>query len=280
MEYVKLSNGIMMPKLGFGVYQIPKEETKRCVLEALEVGYRHIDTAQVYRNEEEVGDALLETNVAREEIFLTTKVWISNYGYEKTRKSIMESLKKLKTNYIDLVLIHQPFGDYYAAYRALEDLYKEGIIKSIGVSNFVPFRFVDLSLYTEIKPHVNQIEINPITQKYYELEVMEKYQIQAQAWAPFGQGKNNMFENETLSSIGKKYGKTVAQVILRWLLQRNIVALAKTVNKDRMQQNFDIFDFNLNDGDMKTIETLNTNKTLFSDHDTVESVEKFSGYKL
>ena len=230
MEYVTLSNGTKMPKLGFGVFQISKEDCERCVLDAIKVGYRHIDTAQSYLNEEEVGNAIQKCGVPRKELFITTKVWIDNYGYEKTKQSVLDSMKKLKTDYLDLVLLHQPFSDYYGAYRALEDLYNEGKIRAIGVSNFYPDRLADMVAFNDIPPQVNQVETNPFHQQITAQENMIKRNVQMEAWAPFGEGKNDMFVNPVLKEIGEKYHKSVAQVILRWLMQRNIVALAKSTH--------------------------------------------------
>ena len=271
MEYITLSNGIKMPKLGYGVYQVTKEECEKCVLDAIKVGYRLIDTAQSYFNEEQVGSAIQKAindgMVKREELFITTKVWIDNYGYEKCKKSVLESMQKLKVMYLDLVLLHQPFADYYGAYRALEDLYMEGKIKAIGVSNFYPDRLSDICLFERrIVPHVNQVEVNPLNAQFDAQKNMEQYGVQIEAWAPFGEGKNNMFTNETLVEIGKKYNKTAAQVILKWLMQRNVVTLAKSVKIERMQQNIDIFDFNLSEEDMQKIATLDTKTSLFFSH--------------
>ena len=239
MEYVTLSNGVKMQKLGFGVFQIPKEDCERCVLDAIKVGYRHIDTAQSYFNEEEVGNAIEKCGVPREELFITTKVWIDNYGYEKTKQSVLNSMKKLKTDYLDLVLLHQPFSDYYGAYRALEELYKAGKIRAIGVSNFYPDRLADMVAFNEIPPQVNQVETNPLHQQITAQENMIKRNVQMEAWAPFGEGRNDMFTNPILKEIGAKYKKSVAQVILRWLMQRNIVALAKSTHIERMRENFE-----------------------------------------
>ena len=276
MEYVKLNNGVEMPILGFGVYQIPKEDTKRCVLDAIKVGYRSIDTAQSYFNESEVGDAILECGIPRSELFITTKVWIDNYGYEKCRKSIEESLKKLKTDYIDLVLLHQPFSDYYGAYRALEELLEEGKIKAIGVSNFYPDRLADMCLFErKVIPAVNQVETNPLNQQIKAQEVMEKYGVHIEAWAPFGEGRNNMFSNLTLKEIGNKYNKSVAQVILRWLIQRGVIVVCKSTHIDRMQENFDVFDFELSDEDMNIIKKLDSNDSLFFNHQDPNMVEWF-----
>lgn len=276
MEYVKLNNGVEMPILGFGVYQIPKEETKRCVLDAIKVGYRSIDTAQSYFNESEVGEAIVECGVPREELFITTKVWIDNYGYEKCRESVLESLKKLKTDYIDLVLLHQPFSDYYGAYRALEDLYEEGKIKAIGVSNFYPDRLSDICLFErKVIPAVNQVETNPINAQVLAQENMEKYGVKMQAWAPFGEGRNGLFENETLVNIGKKYNKSSAQVILRWLIQRGVIIACKSTHVERMKENFDVFDFELTNEDMESIKKLNTSESLFFNHQDPTMVEWF-----
>lgn len=276
MEYVKLNNGVEMPILGFGVYQIPKEETKRCVLDAIKVGYRSIDTAQSYFNEAEVGEAISECGVPRNELFITTKIWIDNYGYENCKKSVIESLKKIKTDYIDLVLLHQPFGDYYGAYKALEELYEEGKIRAIGVSNFYPDRLADICLFgRKIIPAVNQVETNPINAQYLAQENMEKYGVHIDAWAPFGEGRNGLFENETLVNIGNKYNKSAAQVILRWLIQRGVIIACKSTHIERMTQNFDVFDFELSNDDMEKIKELNTNDSLFFNHQDPKMVEWF-----
>lgn len=275
MEYVTLSNGTKMPKLGFGVFQISKADCERCVLDAIKVGYRHIDTAQSYLNEEEVGNAIQKCGVPRKELFITTKVWIDNYGYEKTKQSVLDSMKKLKTDYLDLVLLHQPFSDYYGAYRALEDLYNEGKIRAIGVSNFYPARLADMVAFNDIPPQVNQVETNPFHQQITAQENMIKRNVQMEAWAPFGEGKNDMFSNPVLKAIGEKYHKSVAQVILRWLMQRDIVALAKSTHIERMRENFEIFDFQLSEQDMKVISELDTNTSLFFNHQTPEAVEMF-----
>lgn len=276
MEYVKLNNGVEMPILGFGVYQIPQSETKQAVLDAIKTGYRLIDTAQSYFNEKEVGDAIKECGVKREELFITSKVWIDNYGYENCRKSVEESLKKLQTNYIDLVLLHQPFADYYGAYRALEDLYHEGKIRAIGVSNFYPDRLADICLFgRKVIPAVNQIETNPINQRTYDQEIMEKYGVKQEAWAPFGEGRNNMFTNPTLVEIGKKYNKSAAQVILRWLIQRGVIVVCKSTHLKRIQENFNVFDFKLSKDDMDKIKALDTGDSLFFNHQDPKMVEWF-----
>ena len=275
MNYVTLENGVKMPQLGYGVYQVTKEECERCVLDALKVGYRLFDTAQSYFNEEEVGNAIVKSGVSREEIFLTSKVWIDHYGYEECRKSVLESLRKLKTDYIDLMLLHQPFSDYYGAYRALEDLYDEGKIKAIGISNFYPDRMVDLASFTRIKPMINQIEIHPYHQQVFSKEWHDKYGVQLQAWAPFGEGRKNMFELSELKEIGDKYGKTVAQVILRWHLQRGIVVIPKSTHLERMKENFNVFDFELAQEDMDVISKLDKNESSFFSHQDPSIVEWF-----
>lgn len=275
MNYVTLENGAKMPQLGYGVYQVTKEECERCVLDALKVGYRLFDTAQSYFNEEEVGNAIVKSGVSREEIFLTSKVWIDHYGYEECRKSVLESLRKLKTDYIDLMLLHQPFSDYYGAYRALEDLYDEGKIKAIGISNFYPDRMVDLASFTRIKPMINQIEIHPYHQQVFSKEWHDKYGVQLEAWAPFGEGRKNMFELSELKEIGDKYGKTVAQVILRWHLQRGIVVIPKSTHLERMKENFNVFDFELAQEDMDAISKLDKNESSFFSHQDPSIVEWF-----
>lgn len=276
MEYVKLNNGIEMPIISFGVYQIPKEDTKRCVLDAIKSGYRGIDTAQSYFNESEVGDAIVECGVSREELFITTKVWIDHYGYEECKASVEESLRKLKTEYLDLCLLHQPFSDYYGAYRALEDLYAEGKIKAIGVSNFYPDRLTDICMFDrKVIPAVNQVEVNPFNAQWCAQENMEKYGVKMEAWAPFGEGRNNLFTNETLVSIGKKYNKSSAQVMLRWLIQRGVIVACKSTHIERMQENINVFDFELTEEDMNSIKTLDTSNSLFFSHYDPNMVEWF-----
>ncbi len=275
MDYVALANGVKMPQLGYGVYQVTKEECERCVLDALDVGYRAIDTAQSYFNEAEVGEAIAESGIDRKEIFLTTKVWIEHYGYEQAKESVLQSMEKLKTDYIDLVLLHQPFADYYGAYRALEDLYEEGKLRAIGVSNFYPDRLVDIASFARIKPMVNQIETHPLNQQIEGHEWLEKYGVIHEAWAPFGEGRGNMFSNHVLQEIGKKYDKTVAQVILRWQLQRGIVVIPKSTHKERMAQNLDVFDFTLTDEDMQDIAALDTKTSSFFSHQDPAMVEWF-----
>lgn len=275
MEMMKLYNGVEIPANGFGVYQVNKEDCKESVLTALKTGYRHIDTAQSYFNEEEVGAALKESDVPRNEIFLTTKVWIDNYGEGKAYDSVIESLKKLQTDYLDLILLHQPVGDYYGAYRDLEKLYEEGKVRAIGVSNFYPDRLVDLCLSTKIKPMVNQIEVNVFNQQIEAKKWADKYGVVLEAWAPFAEGRNNMFHNEVLLSIGEKHNKSAAQVILRWLYQRGIVSLAKSAHEERIKENFDIYSFELDDDDMKKIETLDTSTSSFFSHQDPSVIEWF-----
>ena len=275
METMKLYNGVEVPANGFGVYQVSKEDCKESVLTALKTGYRHIDTAQSYFNESEVGEALNESGVPRKEIFLTTKVWIDNYGEGKTYDSVVESLKKLQTDYLDLILLHQPVGDYYAAYRDLEKLYEEGKVRAIGVSNFYPDRLVDLCMFAKIKPMVNQIEVNVFNQQVEAKKWADKYGVVLEAWAPFAEGRNNMFHNEVLQAIGEKHNKSVAQVILRWLYQRGIVSLAKSVHEERIKENFDIYSFELDNDDMKKIETLDTKTSSFFSHQDPGIIEWF-----
>lgn len=266
MEYVTLNNGVQMPILGYGVYQVSNEECEKCVLDAISVGYRSIDTAQAYGNEEAVGDAIKKCNVPREELFITTKVWISNGGYEKARRSLKESLRKLQTDYIDLVLIHQPFNDYYGTYRAMEEAYKEGWIRAIGVSNFYPDRLVDLCQFVEIKPAINQVETHVFQQQQEAHAYMKKYQVQHESWGPFAEGRKDFFKNATLVKIGEKYHKSVAQVALRFLIQNNIVVIPKSTHKERMIQNIDVFDFILDKEDIDLIKTLDEKNSLFFSH--------------
>lgn len=275
MEYVTLNNGIKMPLLGYGVYQVSKEECEKCVLDAIKVGYRLIDTAQAYFNEEAVGNAIEKCGLPREDIFLTTKVWIDNYGYEKAKLSVLESMRKLKTEYLDLILLHQPFSDYYGAYHAIEELYEEGKVRAIGVSNFYPDRLSDVCAFNKIIPQVNQVETNPFNQQIKAQENMIKNKVQIEAWAPFGEGRNDMFTNDTLERIGEKYKKTVAQVILRWLIQREVVALAKSTHIERMRENYEVFDFELTKEDMDIIKTLDTNNSLFFSHQESSTVDLF-----
>lgn len=278
MQTVKLNNGVEMPILGFGVYQVPDgSDCEKAVSEAIEVGYRMFDTAQAYGNEESVGNAIKKSGIAREEFFIVTKVWISNAGYEKAKASIDESLRELQTNYIDLLLIHQPFGDYYGTYRAMEDAYKEGKLRAIGVSNFYPDRFVDLSHFCEIQPAINQVETHVFNQQKAAKEIMKKYNTQIMAWGPFAEGKNNLFTNETLKEIGDKYGKTVAQVALRFLTQEGVVVIPKSVKKERMEQNFNIFDFTLTGEELDKIRALDLGHSLFFSHYDPATVEMIIG---
>ena len=257
MLYKTLNNNVKMPQLGFGVFQTPIDETKQAVRDAIEVGYRSFDTAQSYQNEEGVGQAIKESGLPREEFFITTKIWISNAGYEKAKASIQESLQKLQTDYIDLLLIHQPFGDYYGTYRAMEEAYKAGKIRAIGVSNFSPDRFIDL-------------QQQKVAKKY-----LEKYKCQIESWGPFAEGRNDFFNTPLLKEIGEKYGKSVAQVALRFLLQSNVVVIPKSVRKERMQENFNVFDFELTEEEIKSIEGLDQEKSLFFDHQDPETAEFF-----
>lgn len=275
MDYVTLNNGVKMPKLGYGVYQTPPEETERCVLDAIRIGYRSIDTAQAYGNEEGVGNAIVKCGLPREDLFITTKIWISNYGYEKAKASIEESLKKLQTGYIDLLLLHQPFGDYYGAYRAMEEAYKEGKVRAIGVSNFYPDRYLDIFHFSEIKPAVNQVETHVFQQQKVAKKYMEKHGTQIMSWGPFAEGKNDYFQNPVLKEIGAQYGKSVAQVALRFLLQSDVVVIPKSTHENRMKENFDVFDFALAEEDMKKIQALDTGKSLFFSHYDPETVEWF-----
>ncbi|HJB46811.1 MAG TPA: aldo/keto reductase, partial [Candidatus Mediterraneibacter surreyensis] len=266
MEYVELNNGVKMPMLGYGVYQTPPEETERCVLDAVDVGYRSIDTAQAYGNEEGVGNALAKSGLPREEFFLTTKVWISNAGYERAKASIEESLQKLRTSYLDLLLIHQPFGDYYGTYRAMEEAYKAGKVRAIGVSNFYPDRLIDLYHFAEIKPSVNQIETHVFQQQETARKYLKDRGVQIESWGPFAEGKNNFFQNPVLVEIGKRYGKTAAQTALRFLIQSGVVAIPKSTHRERMEENFQIFDFALTEEEMQKIRALDTGESLFFSH--------------
>lgn len=270
-----------MPILGFGVYQVPDlAECERVVSDAISVGYRSIDTAQAYMNEEAVGNAIQKSGIAREEFFITTKIWISNYGYEKAKASLDASLAKLQTDYIDLVLLHQPFGDYYGAYRAMEEYYKAGKIKAIGISNFAPDRVADLAIFSDITPMVNQVETHVFNQQVNARKTMDEYGVQIESWGPFAEGSNHLFTNETLVAIGSKYHKTAAQVALRYLIQRDVIVIPKTVHNNRMEQNFDVFDFVLTDDDMAEILKLDTGKSLFFSHTAPETVKALSSFKI
>lgn len=272
MEYITLNNGNKMPMVGIGVFEIPKEQTARCVYDALEVGYRLIDTAQAYYNEEQVGDgikqAIQELGIKREDVFITTKVWVTEFGYEKTKASVLESLKKLKTDYLDLVLIHQCLSDYYGAYQALEKLYDEGIIRAIGVSNFSAERMADIATFNKIVPAVNQVETHLFWQQYYLHEWMEKYNIQHEAWGPLAQHRLNEIMNHPLvSQIAKEHGKSPAQVALRQLVQRGIIVIPKSTHKERMKENLDIFDFELTAKEMMKLKELDENKSMWAEYD-------------
>lgn len=275
MEYVKLSNGMEMPILGYGVYQVSKEECERCVLDALRAGYRSIDTAQAYFNEEEVGTALVKSGIPRKDIFLTSKVWVEHYGYEECRKSVEASLRKLQTDYLDLMLLHQPFADYYGAWRDLEELYEEGKLRAVGISNFYPDRMVDLASFARIRPMVNQVETHPYNQQILAKEYMDQYGVQIEAWAPFGEGRGGLFEDPVLMETGAKYGKTTAQIMLRWNIQRGVVVIPKSVHYERMVENFDVFDFSLSDGDMEKIASLDKKASSFFSHQDPATVEWF-----
>ena len=278
MQTVKLSNGVEMPILGYGVYQVTPEECERCVSDALSVGYRMIDTAQAYYNEEGVGRAVKKSGIPREELFLVTKVWISNAGYEKAKASIDESLRKLQTDYIDLLLIHQPFNDYYGTYRAMEEAYKAGKLRAIGVSNFYPDRFIDLAEFCDIKPMVNQVETHVFNQQRQPQEIMKEYGTQIMSWGPFAEGRNNFFTNPVLKAIGEKYGKSVAQTALRFLIQRDVVVIPKSTHKERMEQNLDVFDFFLSAEDMATIGKLDKGESLFFSHYAPETVKWLTSF--
>lgn len=281
MQNVKLNNGVEMPILGFGVFQVKDlDECERSVRDAIDVGYRLIDTAQSYENEEAVGKAIKSSGVKREDLFITTKFWIQSNGYEGAKKAFENSLKKLGLDYLDLYLIHQPFGDVYGEWRAMEELYKEGKVRAIGVSNFQPDRLIDLIIHNEIVPAVNQIETHPFHQQIEAQKFLQENNVQIESWGPFAEGKNNLFHNELLTSIGKKYNKTIAQVVIRWLTQRGIVAIPKSVRKERMEENFNSLDFELSNEDMEAIKTLDTNASLFFDHRDPNMVKWLGERKL
>lgn len=273
MEYATLNNGVKMPKLGYGVYQVKSGECERCVLDAIGAGYRSIDTAQSYGNEEAVGSAIAKCGVPREQLFLTTKVWISNAGYEKAGASIEKSLKNLGTDYIDLLLIHQPFGDYYGAYRAMEEAYRAGKLRAIGVSNFYPDRLIDLCQFAEITPAVNQVETHVFHQQKTAHTYMEKYGVQHESWGPFAEGRRDFFSNPVLTEIGARYGKSSAQTALRFLLQSDVVVIPKSTHKERMEENLDVFDFALSSEDMEAIRSLDEGESLFFNHYDPATVE-------
>lgn len=281
MQNVKLNNGVQMPILGFGVFQITdEEECEQVVYDAIQTGYRLIDTAASYLNEEAVGRGIKRSGVPREELFITTKLWVQDTGYEATKKAFENSLKRLQLDYLDLYLIHQPYGDVHGSWRAMEDLYREGKVRAIGVSNFQEDRLMDIIVHNEITPAVNQIETHPFHQQIESTGFMKENNVQAEAWGPFAEGKNDMFHNETLASIGEKYNKSVAQVVLRWLTQRDIVTIPKNVRKERMEENLNIFDFELSEEDMNKIATLNEKESLFFSHRDPEMVKALSSRKL
>lgn len=281
MEYVKLNNGVEMPVLGFGVFQVTDlAECERSVVDAIETGYRLIDTAQSYMNEEAVGKAIKRSGIAREELFITTKLWVQSKGYEGTRKAFGHSLEKLQLDYLDLYLIHQPFGDVYGEWRAMEELYKSGKVRAIGVSNFQPDRLIDLIIHNEIVPAVNQVETHPFHQQHNEQQFMIGNKVQIEAWGPFAEGKNDLFRNALLKSIGDKYNKSIAQVVLRWITQRGVVAIPKSVRKERMAENLNIFDFGLNTDEMAKIKTLDTHASSFFDHRDPKMVKWLGERKL
>lgn len=279
MKHVTLNNGVKMPQLGYGVYQVEPAEAERCVSEALKVGYRLIDTAQAYRNEEGVGAAVKNSGIARSEVFLVSKVWISNYGYEHAKASIDESLRQLQTEYIDLMLLHQPFCDYYGAYRALEDAYREGKLRAIGVSNFQPNHFIDLASNVDIVPAVNQVETHVFCQQIKAKEYMDSFGTHIMSWGPLAEGRNGLFTNPVLEAIGKAHGKSVAQVVLRYLTQRDVIIIPKSTHRERMEQNFSIYDFELTDTEMEQIKALDLGKSAFFDHNDPETVKMFMGWR-
>lgn len=277
MEYVTLNNNIRMPMLGYGVYQISPLETQRCVLDAIAIGYRLIDTAQIYGNEEAVGNAINMCGVPRDELFLTTKIWIGNAGYEKAKRAMEESLSRMQTDYIDLMLIHQPFGDYYGTYRAMEEAYNEGWLRAIGVSNFYPDRLIDLCNFVEIPPAVNQVETHVFHQQKEAGNYMDKYHVQHEAWAPFAEGRKELFNNPVLLGIGDKYGKSAAQIALRYLIEKRIVVIPKSMNRERMKENFSVFDFQLDEDDKTKISSLDEGKSVFFSHNNPAFVEHLMG---
>jgi 2,5-diketo-D-gluconate reductase A len=281
MQTVKLNNGVEIPILGFGVFQIADAaECERSVVDAIQTGYSHIDTAASYMNEEAVGRGIKRSGVAREKLFITTKLWIQSDGYEGTLKAFERSLKRLQLDYIDLYLIHQPFGDVYGEWRAMEELYQQGKIRAIGVSNFQPDRIMDLIIHNQITPAVNQIEVNPFQQQIETQKFFQDTNVMVEAWAPFAEGRNNIFQNETLLSIAAQHQKSVAQVILRWVIQRGIIALAKSIRKDRMMENISVFDFELGAEDVAAIATMDTKTSSFFDHRNPEMVKWLGNRKL
>jgi 2,5-diketo-D-gluconate reductase A len=277
---VTLNNGVKMPLLGFGVYQIPAEDTEKAVSDALETGYRLLDTAEAYQNEEAVGRAIAQSGISRDELFVTTKLFIHTAGEEKAKRAFANSLERLQLDYVDLYLIHQPLGDYYSFWRAMEDLHREGVVKAIGVSNFYPDRLSDLIDHNEIVPAVDQIETHPYNQRRADNNFMREHGVQHESWGPFAEGKNNIFSDSTLSEIGKAHGKSVAQVILRWLVQREIVVIPKSVRAERMRENIDVFDFELSSDEMEHIAGLDTGGTLFFDHADPKMVSWLNSRKI
>ena len=281
MQNIKLNNGVEVPILGFGVFQInDPAECERSVVEAIQAGYNHIDTAASYQNEEAVGRGIIQSGIAREKLFITTKLWIQSHGYEGTQKAFENSLKRLQLDYVDLYLIHQPFGDVYGEWRAMEELYQQGKVRAIGVSNFHPDRIMDLIIYNKITPAVNQIEVNPFQQQIDTQKFLQDNSVQVEAWAPFAEGKNNIFQNAVLLSIAAQHKKSIAQVILRWLVQRRIIALAKSTRKERMIENISVFDFELSAEDMAAVTTLDTKTSSFFDHRDPEMVKWLGNRKL
>ncbi|MET1175458.1 MULTISPECIES: aldo/keto reductase [Paenibacillus] len=281
MQTVTLNNGVKMPIIGFGVYQVPDaDECENTVYEALKAGYRLIDTAAGYLNEEAVGRAIKRSGIAREELFITTKLWIQDAGYESAKRAFAKSLSKLQLDYLDMYLIHMPFGDYYGAWRAMEELYREGKIRAIGVSNFLPDRLMDLIVHNEVVPVINQIETHPFQQQVNSAVFMKEQGIQHQSWSPFAEGRNNLFSNEVLVSIAEKHNKSVAQVVLRWLVQRDVVVIPKSVRKERLIENFDIFDFVLSPEEIATISTLDTKESLFMKIDNPEVAKMLGNMKV
>lgn len=278
MQNITLNNGVEIPILGFGVYQIAPKDTKSAVLNAIKAGYRHFDTAQAYANEKEVGEAIRESGIDRKEFFITSKVWLSNYGYDKAYASVLESLDRMELDYLDLMLLHQPFGDYYGAYRALEKLYKEGKLRAIGVSNFYPDRLSDIVAFNEITPQVNQAETHPLNQQIFAQENMIKNKVQIESWATFAEGRGDIFNNPILKSIADKHGKSTAQVMVRWQVQRGIVCLTKSSRFERMKENIDVFDFELSAEDMVKIASMDTQTSLFFNHQEASTVDLFLGF--
>ncbi|SCF04619.1 2,5-diketo-D-gluconate reductase A [Micromonospora coriariae] len=277
---VTLNNGVEVPILGFGVFQVPDEQTEQVVTDALAAGYRSIDTAASYGNEEAVGRAIAASGIPREELFITTKLWIQHTGEDTATREFDKSLRKLGLDYLDLYLIHQPLGDYYSSWRAMQKLYGQGLIKAIGVSNFFPDRLVDLIQHNDVTPAVNQVETHPFFQRHGDQQLMREHRVQIESWGPFAEGKNDLFSNPTLTDIGSAHGKSVAQVILRWLTQRDVVVIPKTVRPDRMAQNLDIFDFELSDEEMARIAGLDTGETVFFDHRDPKMVEWLGGRRV